>query len=373
MKELVICKDDLKHNINVIKSLVNINKSDVKYKIIAVVKGNGYGLGLIEYSKFLIENGIKNLAVATEEEALELRKSGIKEDILMLTSISLKESIEILIKNDIILTVGSKKCLEELKSISKTVNKKIRVHIKIDTGFGRYGFLYNDIGEIINIINTINLLPNVYIEGMFSHFSLAYYKNNKWTKKQFNRFQNVIEKLEKNNIKINTYHICNSPAYINYPKMRLNAARIGSAFLGRVDCEENLGLKKIGFFRTNIIEIKDVPKGFNIGYLNSYKTKRETKIAIIGCGYMDGYNITQKDDMFRFIDKLRCLFHSIKRFLKKEVLKVTINGKEYNVIGKLGLCHIVIDITGSKVGLNDIVYLDINPLYVDSKIRREYV
>lgn len=373
MKSLVINKNDLRHNIKVIKDLAKLDIPDdngKKYKLIGVVKGNGYGLGLIEYSKFLIDNGIETLAVATTEEAIELRNSGIKEDILMMSSTSISEDLKTLIENDIIITIGSIDSANEVIKLASVINKKIRAHIKIDTGFGRYGFVYSDIKTIVESIKS---LSNVSIEGIYSHFSLAYYKNDKWTIEQFNRFMNVIEALKLNNIEIETYHICNSPAFLNYPSMHLNGARVGSAFLGRVHSENNVGLKRIGQLKTDIKEIKTVPKGYNIGYLNSYKTKKETKIAIIQVGYMDGYNITLKNDMFRFVDKLRGLSHSVKSFLKKDKLRVTINNKKYNVIGKVGMYHLAIDITGSDVKVNDFVYLDVNPLHVDSKIRREYV
>ena len=88
---------------------------------------------------------------------------------------------------------------------------------------------------------------------------------------------------------------------------------------------------------------------------------------------MDGFNISLKNDMFRFVDKLRNLSHSIKRFLKKETLRVTINNKKYNVIGKVGMYHVAIDITDSDVKINDFAFLDVNPLHVDGKIRREYI
>ena len=350
MKSLVVSKQDLMHNIKVIKKLEKKENNVDKYKLIGVVKGNGYGLGLIEYSKFLINCGIMCLAVSTVEEAIILRNSGIKEDILMLSSTSLKEDLEKLIDNDIIITIGSKECANELIKINK---KNIRAHIKIDTGFGRYGFLYNDINTIIE---TIKKLSNVSIEGIYSHFSHAYYKKDKYTIKQYYRFLNVCNELKLNNINIKTMHICNSPAFINYPKFHLNGARIGSAFLGRVATTENIGLKKIGSLKTNITEIKTVPKGYNVGYLNCYKTKRKTKIAIIQVGYMDGYSITLSNDMFRLVDKLRDLFNCIKKFLKKESLKVTINNKKYNIIGKVGMYHIAIDITGSNIKINDIVY-----------------
>ena len=380
MKSLVINKNDLRHNIKVIKDLAKLDIPDdngKKYKLIAVVKGNGYGLGLIEYTKFLIDNGIETLAVATMEEAIILRKAGIKEDILMLSSTSIKEELQTLIENDIIITIGSVNATNAVLEIVNNVGvdahidpKKIRAHIKIDTGFGRYGFLYDDIKTIIESIKS---LSNVSIEGIYSHFSRAYYKNDKWPKKQFDRFINVVETLKLNDINLENYHICNSPAFLNFNQMHLNCARIGSAFLGRVAVENTAGLKKIGELKTNITEIKTVPKGYNIGYLNSYKTRKETKIAIIQVGYMDGYNITMSSDMFRFVDKLRNLSHSIKSFLRKTNLKVRINERKYNVIGKVGMYHLAIDITDSNVKVNDFVYLDINPLHVDSKIEREYV
>ena len=329
MKSLVINKDDLRHNIKVIKELAKLDTLDDngnKYKIIGVVKGNGYGLGLIEYSKFLIDNGIEILAIATVDEAIALRQAGIKEDILMLSSTSIKSEIEKLIENDIILTIGSIESAQIVKKISDKTNKKIRAHIKIDTGFGRYGFIYSDIKKIVE---TIKSLENISLEGIYSHFSRPYYKKDKWTKEQFDRFISVVEALKLNDINIETYHICNSPAFLNFNEMHLNSARIGSAFLGRVAAENNVGLKKIGQLKTNITEIKTVPKGYNIGYLNSYKTKKETKLAIVQVGYMDGYNITMSTDMFRFVDKLRGLSQSVKRFLKKANLKVTINDRKY--------------------------------------------
>ena len=365
MKELVINKLDLIQNINTIKKEINSEP----YTFIGVVKGNGYGLGLIEYSKVLIENNINMLAIATTEEAVMLRKAGIDAQILNLSSTSNEEELKLLIENNITITIGSCEAAEKVNKIAQN-GHKIKAHIKIDTGFGRYGFLYNDLENILNTIK--NLDKNIEIEGIFSHFSLAYYEKNEWTKTQFERFKTVLEYLKTNGIEIKMQHICNSPAFINYPEMRLNAARIGSAFLGRIDTSRKIELKKIGELRANISEIKNVPENFNIGYLNTFKTTKETKIAIVPVGSKDGFNVGIKQDMFRTVDKLRELFGSFKNLFKKQNLKVRINGKQYNIIGRVGMYHVAVDITGSDVNINDSVLFNVNPIYVDERITRRF-
>lgn len=168
-------------------------------------------------------------------------------------------------------------------------------------------------------------------------------------------------------------HICNSPAFLNYNDMHLNSARIGSAFLGRVNSNTDVGLKKIGQLQTNITEIKTLPKNYNIGYINSYKTKKEVKVAIAQIGYIEGYNVSNKTDTFRPIDKVRRLYQTFKKLFKKEKLSVYIKGKKYNIVGSLGMYHIEIDITNSDIQVNDLVTLEVNPIYIDRKIRREYI
>lgn len=332
MKQLVVNKEDLKHNINRIKDYTKKISNDDNYTIIAVVKGNGYGLGLNEYSEVLVENGIKYLAVATFEEAIELRKKQKDVNILMMSPLYNKQELEETVKNNITIAIDSK---ENAEAVNELAHKgyNIKVHLKIDTGFGRYGFIYDDYENILNTVQSLK--PNVEIEGIFTHCSDAYRKNNKHTLEQFKRFTDVIEKLEANNIKIKLKHICNSPAILNYPEMHLTAARIGSAFVGRVCSENNIGLKRIGELEINIAEVKDIPKGFNISYLNSYKTKDKTKIAIIPIGYLEGYNVTQKTDMFRIADKLRRALHELKSIFKKQKITVVINEKRYNVIGTI--------------------------------------
>ena len=371
MNTLVINKEDLRHNINKIKEKVEkigVDDNGNYIKIIAVVKANGYGLGLVEYTKFLIDNGISFFAVSSVEEAISLRKSGIKQEILMLASTAIEEDIQLLVENNIILTIGSKETAEAVEKVGQAKNKKIRAHIKIDTGFGRYGFIYSKRDEMVE---TLKGLKNVKIEGTFSHFSISFY-DKKYTKKQFERFIDVIEVLKMNEIETGMLHICNSSAFLKFPNMYLNAVRIGSAFLGRMSFQNHIGLKKIAHLESKVAEIKVLPKGFNIGYSNVYKTKKEMKVAIIPCGYMNGINIKNDRDMFRAIDKLRYIVRDIKDFFKKQTKYVKIDGQSCEILGTIGTYHIVCDITNKNIKIGNKVEIEVNPKFVDSKMRREY-
>ena len=371
MNTLVINKEDLRHNINKIKEYAKKSGQDdagKDVKIIAVVKGNGYGMGIVEYTKFLIDNGISMFAVSTMEEALKLRKEGIKEEILMLSSTAIEDDVRTLVKNKIILTIGSKEDIIIAEKIGKEENQTIRVHLKIDTGFGRYGFVYSKRDEMVEALKNIQ---NVKIEGTDTHFSISFF-DEKYTKLQFKRFIDVIEVLKMNKIETGMLHVCNSSAFVKYREMHLNAVRIGSAFLGRLSFENNVGLKKIGYLESAVSEIKDLPKGFNVGYSNTYKTKTETKIAVIPCGYMDGINIINNRDMFRTIDKLRYIVRDIKDFFKKQKIYIKIKDKNYEIIGRIGTYHIICNISNSDIKIGNKVIINVNPKFVDSSIRREY-
>lgn len=195
MKKLAISRKDLKDNLKVIRKIINFQGKDDfgnVPRIIAVVKGNGMGLGLVQYSKFLVKEGIDFLAVANLEEATTLREAGIQEEILMLTPLTKEKELTQLIGNQITLTISSKEQIETIKKIAENQNCEVKAHIKIDTGFGRYGFLYNQFDEILL---SFKMCDKIKICGTYTHFARP--MDEKFTIQQFDRFLDVIQFLKK--------------------------------------------------------------------------------------------------------------------------------------------------------------------------------
>lgn len=357
MAELIIKKDLLQKNIEIIRSMTSS-------KIIAVVKGNGYGLGLIEAANFYLDNGVTLFAVADTDEALILSQNGFMGNVLLMTPPhDLTEAIS-LVENNVICSVSSLYNGDILNAAAKTLGTQARVHIKIDTGFGRFGF--TDGKQCIPLKDFGSLI----YEGCFSHFSSAFSSSDEYTEKQYEKFITAKDVLKKNGIIPSVFHICNSPAFLNYPHMHLDAVRIGSAFLGRIPITNTFGLSKIGHLETVISQVKDLPAGHPIGYANTFITKKPTTTAVINAGYIHGINMEKGPDTFRLTDSLRNVYRSVKSYRKK--LFVNIDGKPAPVLGRISMYHITADVTDMGVSPGDPVKIDVNPLFVSPFVRRTY-
>ena len=346
MKLLEINSKDLEYNIE--KILTKAGES----KVIAIVKGNGYGLGLKEFAEFLVNHGINYLAVSSVEEAVELANMNLDAKILCMEATSVEEEIAVLLDNGIIITIGNYNSAVILNRLAKEKNVKAVAHFKIDTGFSRYGFCYKDKE---NIYKAISESTSILVEGVYSHFSSAYFSNQKYTNLQLSRFIDIKKYLEEKNIEIPRYHIANS-----------------SAFLGRVAVKNTIELKRIGMLKSNVVELKEVDVGTPVGYSNSVITKKKTKLAIVPIGYADGFNVEIANDTFKFVDKLRILKNNIMTLFKDNRIYVMINNTKYPVIGRVGMNHFTVDVSNSDVKINDEVKIDMSPILVSSKIRREY-
>ena len=224
---------------------------------------------------------------------------------------------------------------------------------------------------MVETLKKLQKEKNIEIQGTFTHFSNAYY-DEKYTKQQFQRFINCIEVLKMNNINTGMLHVCNSSAFIKFPEMHLNAVRVGSAFVGKLAFQNNIGLKKVAKLESQVAEIKEVPKGFNIGYSNAYRTKKKTRVAIIPCGYINGVDVQVGRDMFRPVDKFRYIIRDIKDAFKKQNHIVNINGQNCEILGRIGTFHVTVDITGKNIKIGDKATFEVNTTLVNSNVERIY-
>ena len=257
-------------------------------KMMAAVKANAYGHGIVEVSKKLVECGVDYLGVACVDEALTLRKSLIRKPILDLGAF-LKSDIEAIVENDITATVADWNLAKDLDACARRLKKKAKIHVKIDTGMGRLGIWHQ---EADLFILKLCSLKNILIEGLYTHFPSAD-SDKEFTRSQITLFCALVHKLEIKGLKIPLKHLANSMAIVGFKDSHFNLVRPGLAIYGLHPKEELLDkihLKPVLTFKTKVVYLKKVQKGRSISYGRTYITKRKTKIATLPVGYGDGYN-----------------------------------------------------------------------------------
>lgn len=356
MSRYVIDKKLLEENIKLIKDKAGV-------PLIGVVKGNGYGFGIKEFSTILKENGIKTFAVTEVDDIAELNEVLDNEDILVMRSTCIEDEARLVAENGCIATIGSLNSATVMDKVSKDLGVKTKCYLKIDTGMGRYGFMPSEVESAIRCYD----FENLDFIGAYTHFSSAF-TNTELTKAQLTLFKDTMAQIEKAGKKVGILHAANSPALLNVSDVCLDSVRVGSAFTGRVITQSKTKLNRLGRLEAEVIEIKTVPAGYSVGYNGLYKTKRETKIAIVPIGHYDGFGLTKEKE----IADLRSVLSQLKKYLNKKQMYVKIEGRMYSVIGEIGLSHTAVDVTGSDVKIGDTASVDISPLMVNPRIKRVY-
>lgn len=356
MSRYIIEKEKLAENIETVKRLAGV-------PVIGVVKGNGYGFGIKEFTHILKENGIKTFAVTEVTDIPVLKEILDDEDILVMRSTCIEAEARQIAENGCIATIGSTEACEVMNRVSAELGVKTKCHLKIDTGMARYGFMPSEISKAIACYSAENLE----FTGVYTHFSSAF-RNAELTKAQLEMFKDCIKQIENAGFKTGIVHCANSPALLNVEGVAMDSVRIGSAFTGRVITKSKVGLHRLGSLEAEVIEVKTVPKGYFVGYNGTYQTKEETKIAIVPIGHYDGFGLAKEKEL---ID-LRYSLSVFKNYLKKKQMYVKINGRMYHVIGGIGLSHTSVNVTGSDVKVGDTATVDISPLMVNPRIERIY-
>ena len=270
--------DALKHNLKIIRRIGDGRT------VIAVVKADAYGHGSVEISRKLLSEGISNLAVAFTEEAKILREAGINAKILVLFDSS--DIADFFAYNliPVIYDTGTASALSK-EAIKR--NKKIPVHLKIDTGMGRTGFMAEN---SVSAAALISDMEGIELEGLLSHFSEADSGDKSASIQQIEVFNNIRIAIQAKTGRKLIAHMSNSAALLSLKAGLLDAVRPGLILYGYSPFQESYGLRPLMKIKTKILSLRKLPSGTPIGYGRSFITKRESKIAVVPVGYADGYN-----------------------------------------------------------------------------------
>ena len=278
--------DAILHNMEQMQKRISRNT-----KIMGVIKTDGYGHGAVPIGRELEKLHVTwGYATATVEEAQILRENGLKKPILVLGA-TFPESYGLLAEEGIRATVFSLRQAQALEQYAKEAERKIIVHVKIDTGLSRLGFQVTE--EAADEIAQISAMPHIVIEGMFTHFAKADARDKTMANAQVHNFSQMREMLNERGVEIPILHCSNSAAIIDMPAANMSVVRAGISLYGMWPSDEvqkgNLDLQPVLSLKSQVVFVKELEAGRTISYGATYETAGRERIATIPIGYGDGY------------------------------------------------------------------------------------
>lgn len=292
--------------------------------VTAVIKADGYGHGAKKIAQTLLDNGADRFAVAVLDEGIELRQAGFKVPILIL-GFTDKERAKEVVENELEQAVYSWELAEALSKEASSQGKTAKIHIKVDTGMGRIGLQPNS--DSVRLIKKISQLPNIAIEGIFTHFAVADAVDKEFTKGQYEKFSWICGELEKEKVNINVRHCGNSATIIDLPDMHMDMVRAGIMLYGLKPSDEvmldRLELRQVMSLKVRISHVKEIEAGQSVSYGRKFIADKKTRIASLPIGYADGYT----------------------RMLSGKA-EALVKGKRVPVVGRICMDQCMIDVTG---------------------------
>lgn len=300
--------------------------------VIPVLKDNAYGLGAAVILRLLRQEGVRLFACATPEEAFRLAPHSV--NLLLLSCVRDADMLRRLLLQGVTLSVES---LDQAKQIA-ALGIPAEVHLAVDTGFGRFGFLPDEISDMQAVFS----IPGVTVTGIYSHF-----RNSRSAPRQFSLFRQVLDGLS--DYPVGLRHIAASGT-ANHPDYRLDAVRIGSGLTGRLP-----GLEPASVLTGSICSMRQLPRGSRISYAET-RLHRDSLVAVIDIGTADG----------AFLHR-QC---GLRGWLRRH--RVTVGGMDVPVLGSPGLTHTVIDLTGIPASPGDVVTVEQTPVLISPAVPRRY-
>ena len=318
-----VSMDDLRHNYEAIMTHIPSG-----CKFLGVMKADAYGHGAVPVSQALTDLGAAYLAVSNLEEAIQIRRAGIRTPILIL-GYTPPEYADSMVFMDITQEVHSLEYAGALEAALSGTNYILNVHLKLDTGMTRIGFFAYDAPQTPEELRTVCAMRHLHVEGAFTHFSVADSgapDNVAYTRMQYERFLTITDDLKASGIQIELRHCCSSGATILYPEFALDMVRPGIATYGLApspDTNGILDLRPMMSLHTSVAQIRTVPAGTDISYGRTYTTPCAERIAVLPIGYADG----------------------LSRALSGKI-SFRIHGKDAPVVGRICMDMCMVDVSG---------------------------
>ncbi len=323
------------------RNFLNIRKKIGKVKIMAVVKADAYGHGVEQVVRALNTMGDKRpeyYSVALPDEGAELRKFEVSQPILILEPFDQYQVYQF-VKNDLIASVFNDVHLKTLLKKTAQYRRRhpgyrIKVQVKIDTGMNRLGIRWE---ESFDFIKKLSANKNFRLDGIYTHFATSDEKNKSFARLQIKRFNEIIERLKKENINTGLIHAANSGAILDLPEAYYDMVRPGILMFGNYpsnETTESIPVKPIMSIISEVTSIKDLEPGESVGYSRSFTTSRKTRIASVPIGYADGFS----------------------RGLSNRI-QVIIKGKFYHQIGNISMDRSIFDIGYDDIKVGDKVII----------------
>lgn len=339
-------------------NLQYLQKKAAGTPIWAVLKGNGYGLGVAPMAKLCWDSGIHRFAVTEISEARTIRQAYADAVILMLRPTTNQTELAELLDLDVIATLGSIEDAAALNALAAQRDLVAEAHVKLDTGMGRYGFLPQETEKILSVYRYHD---HIAVSGIYSHLYAAFGKARETTKQE-EAFLQVVRQITEAGIEPGERHLCNSTGFLRFPELKYEGVRLGSALLGRVAVKS--GLRRVGYCETTVEQVRWLPAGHTTGYGGAWRAKKPTQVAILPVGWYHGFTNEYGHDIFRFRDGLRQVLSGLRTMVTKKKIYVRLNGKKCPVLGHVGMLHTAVDVTKASAKPGDKAILEINPLQV---------
>ncbi len=258
-------------------------------ELMVAVKANAYGHGAVPVARAALEGGATRLAVHRTAEGVQLRQAGISAPILIM-GYTLPAESERVVRWGLTPTVNSRPQAEALSAATVAVGKPLPVHVKVDTGMGRYGLLPD---EVLDFVRFLSELPGLALEGLYTHHAVADLADKAFTRHQFSIYMDVVKQLEAAGFTFSLKHVSNSATTLDLPEMALDMVRCGIALYGlrpSDEVEPAIPLRPALALKSRVARVRTLPAGASISYGRTYITDKPTRVALVPVGYGDGYH-----------------------------------------------------------------------------------